>query len=99
MTRGVLTYASTSSVVIGVASAPTIYLTATLPALRVLTLSSVGAENGFAFHIVRTGGGAPTWDVKTDDSTPVLLKSLAAGTWCDVQHDGTAWRLMAYGAL
>lgn len=64
-----------------------------LTAARAVTLDAT-AWNGARFRIVRTGGGAFNLDVGTGP-----LKSLAANTWCDVEFDGTAWFLSAYGAL
>ncbi|MGH2604416.1 MAG: hypothetical protein ACRDJ9_34130, partial [Dehalococcoidia bacterium] len=67
-----------------------------LTANRAVTLSGTGAFNGAAFRIVRTAAatGASTLDVGTGP-----LKSLAVGQWCDVEHNGSAWMLTAFGAL
>jgi hypothetical protein len=63
-----------------------------LTANRTVTLSATGA--GSKFRIVRTGLGAFTLDVGG-------LKTIPAGTaaFVDVAHDGTNWRLTAYGVL
>lgn len=65
-----------------------------LTAPRVVTLSSVNAYPGAKIHVLRKASatGASGLDVGG-------LKTLAAGTWCEVQFDGTAWILKAYGAL
>lgn len=75
-------------------SAPTQRYATTLTANRTVTLSATNAVNGARFRIVRTGLGAFTLDVGG-------LKTIASATaaFVDVQHDGTAWRLAAYGAL
>jgi hypothetical protein len=95
MTRGVYTQLSDADFTIAAPFPPTIRLTLNAAATRTLTLSSTGAENGLKFKIVRTGTGQ--WDVKT--AAAVLVKSLTANTWCEAEHDGTTWRLTAYGAL
>jgi hypothetical protein len=50
--------------------------------------------NGSWFRIVRTGLGAGTLDVG-------ILKTIPSATAASVEvtHDGTAWRLTAYGTL
>src|SRR6266702_1540250 len=65
-----------------------------LTANRAVTLSGTGAFSGAKFHIVRKASstGASTLDVGAGP-----LKSLAAGQWCDVEHDGSAWLLTAFG--
>ena len=65
----------------------------TLTADRAVTLSTE-AWNGARFRIVRTGSGAFNLNVGTGP-----LKALAANTWADVEFNGTAWALTAYGAL
>lgn len=65
-----------------------------LTANRVVTLSAVDAFNGAQFRVTRTGLGAFTLDVGG-------LKTIPSGVaaFVDVEHDGTAWRLTAYGTL
>jgi hypothetical protein len=63
-----------------------------LTANRTVTLSTTGALNGHRFSVSRPGGGAFTLDVGG-------LKTLAASEWCVVMYDGSAWRLVSYGAL
>lgn len=67
-----------------------------LTANRAVTLSGTGVYNGAKFRIVRTAAstGAFTLDVGTGP-----LKSLAVGQWCEVEYDGAAWMLTAFGAL
>lgn len=61
---------------------------------RTLTLSTVHAYSGAKFRVVRKASatGASGLDVGG-------LKTLAVGTWCDVEYNGTAWILTGYGAL
>jgi lysophospholipase L1-like esterase len=64
---------------------------------RAVTLSTSSASTGSRFRIVReaTATGAYNLNVGTGP-----LKALgSAGTWCEVEYDGSAWRLTAYGAL
>ena len=63
---------------------------------RAVTLSTTGAYTGASFRIVReaTATGAFNLNVGTGP-----LKALAAGTWCDVTFNGTAWQLTGYGSL
>lgn len=64
-----------------------------LTANRAVTLPAA-ARDGERFRIVRTGLGAFTLDVGG-------LKTIANSTaaFVEVMHDGTAWRLIGYGAL
>lgn len=66
----------------------------TLTADRTVTLSTTGAVAGARFRISRPAGGAFNLNVGTGP-----LKALAAGTWCEVTYNGTAWELTAYGSL
>lgn len=63
-----------------------------LTANRTVTLGT--GHLGAFFRVVRTGLGAFTLDVGG-------LKTIASATaaFVDVAHDGTAWRLVGYGAL
>lgn len=66
-----------------------------LTANRTITLSTTGAYDGFIFHITRTGGdtGGP-WVLAVG-----ALKNLSQNQWCDVQYDGSAWRLIGFGSF
>jgi hypothetical protein len=66
----------------------------TLTANRTVTLSTTGAGRGCRFRVVRTGLGAFTLDVGGLKTIPS-----ATAAFVDVEHDGTSWRLAAYGAL
>jgi hypothetical protein len=66
----------------------------TLTADRAVSLGTTTAWNGARFRIVRTGAGAFDLNVGTGP-----LKALATDTWCDVEYDGSAWVLTAYGSL
>jgi len=51
-----------------------------------------------SFRIVRPAGGA--FNLTVQDSTPTLIKALAAGQWCDVMvNDAGVWTLAAFGSL
>lgn len=65
-----------------------------LTANRTVTLSATNIHKGAKFRVTRTGLGAFTLDVGG-------LKTIPAGTaaFVDVEHDGTAWRYMAFGNL
>lgn len=66
----------------------------TLTANRTVTLATIGAVNGDAFRVVRTGLGAFTLDV----GGLKVIPSATAG-FVDVAYNGTAWVLTGYGAL
>lgn len=65
-----------------------------ITAPRAVALSTTGAVNGAWFEIVRTAAatGASAVDVGG-------LKDLAAGQWCKVQFNGTAWFLSSFSSL
>ena len=73
---------------------PTQVWSTELTADRAVTLSTTGAVNGDKWRIVRPATGAFNLNVGTGP-----LKALAAGSWCDVEYNGTAWVLTAYGSL
>jgi hypothetical protein len=71
------------------------YFNTALTTNRTVTLSTTGAYNGLRFRVVRTAAatGASTIDVGG-------LKTLtAAGQWCEVVYNGSAYVLIGYGTL
>jgi hypothetical protein len=84
----------TSQTLVPGVDVPTQRWATTLTANRTVTLNTASAVVGDAFRIVRTGLGAFTLNVGG-------LKTLPSATaaWCDVEYDGAAWRLTAYGTL
>lgn len=70
-----------------------------LTAGRTVTLPTVGTA------VIGCGAGAKYRVVRQASATGASgldvggLKTLAVSEWCDVEHDGTAWLLTAYGAL
>lgn len=83
------------TVVLGTDS-PTQVWNTPLTADRGCTLSTSGAYSGGRFRVVRTASatGASNLNVGTGP-----LKALAAGQWCDVEYNGSAWILTAFGSL
>lgn len=67
-----------------------------LTAARAVTLSTTGAYNGAKFRIVRTAAATGAFNLNVGTGP---LKALAAGQWCDVAFDGTAWMLTGFGSL
>lgn len=63
---------------------------------RAVTLSTTGAVNGSKFRIVRTAAATGAFNLNVGTGP---LKALVAGTWCDVEYNGSAWMLTAYGTL
>lgn len=61
---------------------------------RTLTLSTTGGLTGDCFRVVRTAAATGAFNLSVGG-----LKNLAAGQWCDVEFDGTAWVLTAFGSL
>lgn len=66
----------------------------TLTADRTVTLATSNVQAGARFRIVRTAAGAFNLNVGTGP-----LKALAASEWCDVEYNGSAWLLTAFGSL
>lgn len=67
-----------------------------LTADRAVTLSTTYARTGARFRIIRTAAATGAFNLNVGTGP---LKALAVGTWCDVEYDGSAWFLAAYGAL
>jgi hypothetical protein len=84
-----------ASLIVGTSNTTNVWSTA-ITADRAVTLSTTDAYNGAKFRIVRaaTATGAFNLNVGTGP-----LKALAAGQWCDVEYNGTAWALTAFGSL
>ena len=78
-------------------SVPTQVWNTPLSVARAVTLDTSSlAYNGAKFRITRTAAatGASALNVGTGP-----LKALAAGQWCDVEYNGAAWVLTAFGSL
>lgn len=67
-----------------------------LGADRAVTLSTTGAQNGNKWHIVRTTASTGAFNLNVGTGP---LKALATGQWCDVEYNGSAWMLTAFGSL
>jgi hypothetical protein len=67
-----------------------------LTANRSVTLSTTGAFSGARFRITRTASATGAFNLDVGSGP---LKALSAGQWCDVEWDGSAWRLTASGSL
>lgn len=67
-----------------------------LTADRAVTLATSQIQNGARLRIVRTAASTGAFNLNVGTGP---LKALAAGTWCDVEYNGSAWILTAYGAL
>jgi hypothetical protein len=68
----------------------------TLTADRAVTLSTTGAYNGAKFRIVREAGATGAFNLNVGTGP---LKALTVSQWCEVEYDGSAWRLTAFGSL
>lgn len=75
-------------------SFPTNLWQSPLTANRFVTLSTTNAFSGAKFRIVRSAGATGAFDLNVGG-----LKILTAGQWCEVEFDGAAWRLTAFGSL
>jgi hypothetical protein len=69
----------------------------TLTVDRTVTLSTTNAVNGARFHILRTL--AATGDFDLSIGTGPLITLPVGNEWCDVQYDGSAWIVVAYGTI
>lgn len=68
-----------------------------LTADRAVTLSTTGAYRGAKWRIVREASATGAFNLNVGTGP---LKALgSAGTWCEVEYDGSAWRLTASGSL
>ena len=80
----------------GVSAKVVIYDTA-ITTTRTVALSTTNAAKGDVFRIVRTANCTGAFNINVGTGP---LKSLtAAGQWCDVTYDGSAWYLTAAGSL
>lgn len=70
---------------------------AAITADRAVTLSTSNARPGMRWRVVRQTAATGVFDVNVGTGP---LKALAtADEWCEVMYDGTAWVLVAAGAL
>lgn len=67
-----------------------------LTADRAVTLATTNVSNGGTLRIVRTAAATGAFNLNVGTGP---LKALVAGTWCEVEYNGTAWFLSQYGAL
>ncbi|MET3372019.1 hypothetical protein ABIC89_001060 [Variovorax boronicumulans] len=67
-----------------------------LTANRAATLSTSGAINGDSRRVLRTAAATGAFNLNVGTGP---LKALAAGQWCDVMYDGSAWVLTGFGSL
>lgn len=76
----------------------TIIYSTPITALRSVSLiSSSAVQNGDSARIVRTAACTGAFNINV--GTGPLKALTAAGQWCDVQYNGTAWVLTASGTL
>ena len=68
-----------------------------LTADRAVTLSTTGALAGHRFRIIRTANATGAFNLNV--GTGPLKAMGTAGSFADVEYDGSAWFLAAYGAL
>ena len=68
-----------------------------LTAPRAVTLSTTNARSGDKWRIVRTA--AATGSHNLNVGTGPLKALAAAGQYCEVEYDGSAWILTKYGSL
>ena len=61
-----------------------------------VTLATSTALNGSKFRIVRTANATGAFNLNVGTGP---LKALTAGQWCDVEYNGSAWFLSAFGSL
>lgn len=78
-------------------SAPVQRFATALTAGRTVTLSTTGAYRGAKFRIVREAAATGSFNISV--GTGPLKALTAAGQWCEVEYDGSAWFLSAYGTL
>jgi hypothetical protein len=68
-----------------------------LTVARSVSLSTTGATNGNRFRIVRTSASTGAFNLNV--GTGPLKAMGTAGSFCEVDFDGTNWILTAYGLL
>lgn len=78
-------------------SEPTQRWNTALTAARAVTLATSGAYAGAKFRIVREAGCTGAFNLNV--GTGPLKALTAASQWCEVEYDGSAWRLTANGTL
>lgn len=78
-------------------SSTTLRFNTPMTALRTVTLSTTEAQTGDKFRVVRESGATGAFNLEV--GTGPLKALTAAGQWCDVEFDGSGWRLVAYGTL
>ena len=63
---------------------------------REVTLSTTGVWKGAKLRVIRTAAATGAFNLNVGTGP---LKALAAGQWCDVEYDGSAWILTGFGSL
>lgn len=67
-----------------------------LTADRAVALSTTATQSGAKFRIVRTAAAIGAFNLNVGTGP---LKALGIGEWCEVEFNGAAWVLTAYGTL
>ena len=67
-----------------------------LTADQSVTLNTASVPNGARYRIVRTANATGAFNLNVGTGP---LKALTAGQWCDVDYNGSAWVLTAFGSL
>jgi hypothetical protein len=81
---------------VGASEATQVWNTA-ITADRAVTLNTGAARSGDRFRIVRTANATGAFNINVGTGP---LKALGtAGSFCDVEYNGSAWMLTAYGLL
>lgn len=81
---------------VGVSATTQVWATA-LTADRAVTLNTFGAKNGDKFRILRKASATGAFNLNV--GTGPLKAMGTAGSFADVEFDGSAWALTAYGTL
>lgn len=81
---------------LGVSSKTTQVYEGELTAPRTVTLPPPGVE-GRRFRVVRRAPGEPLLQINDQSGQP--LKTLSAEQWCEIEDDGSGFRLVASGLL
>jgi len=77
------------------ASSPVFRFASVLTATRTVTLGTTNATNGTRLRVVRASTATGAFNINVG-----ALKNLTVvDEWCDVEYNGSAWVLTAYGTL
>ena len=97
--QGVSSDRGNNSVTLTYLDSPTQYFNTALTTARAVTLPTMDLSKNHRFRVVRGASASGAFNLTVTDGTTTFKALTASSQWCEVEWDGSAWRLTANGSL